>query len=258
MLPPLQKQGQGSNKKSVPKFEIGKAQLPLPKVELDPKSLSFISQLIKERIEKEFLQRDEQLLGKVQNLLLQQSGSNSPTLYSSKQSINLPGLTKEGKDGGQQMDAVTLPTLCSASKQKSPNLQPNPILQSSRVKGPKGGVRYANCRSVVYSPTAAHDSDALSADLKLHHVFGYDGDVERHGNSCKGRNTLIIERLKVASSDGTEAEQELEVVFPAAAVVVLMNLKSCKQRFFNSHSDDVTCIAIHPDMVCGLAASGAN
>jgi len=95
----------------------------------------------------------------------------------------------------------------------------------------------------VYGPTEPFEApDPLpGAKLALHHVYGYDGDFTRHGSSIKGKNVLWVDSRRV--------------VYPAAAVVVVQEVAGDRrQGFFCGHSDDVTCVAVHPQRT--LAASG--
>ena len=45
-----------------------------------------------------------------------------------------------------------------------------------------------------------------------------------------------------------------KIMFPAGALVVVMDMRDGEQGFFSGHSDEVTCLTIHPDRV--VAASG--
>ena len=47
---------------------------------------------------------------------------------------------------------------------------------------------------------------------------------------------------------------ENKAMFPAGALVVVMDMRDCMQGFFCGHNDEVTCLTIHPDRV--VAASG--
>lgn len=76
-------------------------------------------------------------------------------------------------------------------------------------------------------------------DYQLKYVFGYRG----HDN----KNNLV--RLKSG-----------EVAYFTAAVVVIIDpfRKNCqiRQKIFNKHTDDITCLAVHPDGV--ILASGQH
>lgn len=114
---------------------------------------------------------------------------------------------------------------------------------SSVVEPVMDGIQYPQCRSKVYGPSYAVDApDPLpGAKLALHHVYGYDGDVNRHGNSARGKNVLWADSRRV--------------VYPAAAVVIVQEVAGDRrQGFFCGHSDDVTCLAVHPQR--NVAASG--
>ena len=66
-----------------------------------------------------------------------------------------------------------------------------------------------------------------AARLSLSHCFGYDGDVSRHGHSLQGRNLLLLSlHLDLDQVRGPSDH----LLFPAAAVVVLMDTESRRQR----------------------------
>ena len=79
-----------------------------------------------------------------------------------------------------------------------------------------------------------------TSQLQLNHVYAYGGDSSRHGTSIKGKNVMFV--------------SENKVMFPAGALVVVMDMRDCMQGFFCGHNDEVTCLTIHPDRV--VAASG--
>lgn len=111
------------------------------------------------------------------------------------------------------------------------------------VESVPDGLQYPQCRSKVYGPSYAVEApDPLpGAKLALHHVYGYDGDHNRHGSSNRGKNVLWADARRVA--------------YPAAALVVVQEVSGDRrQGFFCGHSDDVTCLAVHPDRT--VAASG--
>jgi WD40 repeat protein len=113
----------------------------------------------------------------------------------------------------------------------------------SMVEPVLDGIQYPQCRSKVYGPSYAVEApDPLpGAKLALHHVYGYDGDPNRHGSAVRGKNVLWIDARRV--------------IYPAAAVVVVQEVGGDhRQGFFCGHSDDVTCVAVHPQHT--VAASG--
>ena len=87
------------------------------------------------------------------------------------------------------------------------------------------------CAEHIHKPAAFpydHARDALERPedtLKLEFVHGYRSHDAR-------------------SNIGYDARGDL--VFPAAAVGVVMNSATRKQTFFNKHADDVLCLAMHP------------
>lgn len=128
------------------------------------------------------------------------------------------------------------------------------------------GAKYPQCRSLVHRPTFIQPNEDKQnipprAQLYLEHVHGYNGDngttpltesniinnhvVSSHNNHhvlCgstgklsgvnKGKNVLYLR-------DG-------RIMFPAAGLVVLMDIETNEQSFFSGHTDDVTCLALNP------------
>lgn len=86
----------------------------------------------------------------------------------------------------------------------------------------------------VYAPSTLDDYDVKAAQdppdqqLQLEWVYGY------RGRDC--RSNLYT----VATG---------EVIYFSAAVVVLHNLDEQTQRHYLGHTDDIKCLAIHPDQV---------
>lgn len=132
---------------------------------------------------------------------------------------------------------------------KSVDSQPNEdvTLRKDDIEG----IRYPQCRSLVYRPTFEGDESGAATDdvvdssspsstLVLKHVHAYNGDISRHGGTIRGKNVMFI---------GTK-----RIIFPAAALVVVMDIATSEQGYFSAHSEDVTCITIHPDRA--IAASG--
>ena len=113
------------------------------------------------------------------------------------------------------------------------------------------GVRYPQCRSAVYPPSTVDDGTGVSADelvdtsqpsagLVLDHVYAYSGDSSRHSTSIRGKNIMFLDNNRI--------------IYPAAALVIIMEVGSQNQSFFSGHTEDVTCITVHPDRT--IAASG--
>ena len=94
-------------------------------------------------------------------------------------------------------------------------------------------VRYPECRSAVFAPSnyeaSEDDGDPPVCSLQLEFVHGYAGSK----TSCP--NTF---ELKYG-----------ELIWFAAATVVMHSRTSGTQRFYFGHDNDVTCLAIHPDGV---------
>lgn len=108
------------------------------------------------------------------------------------------------------------------------------------------GMRYPQCRSIVYPPSnyseQRYQTDAPKTRLRLQHVHGYDGDYSRHADASaiRGKNVIVLKNNIM--------------MFPAAALVVIMDTTSLRQSFFSGHSEEVTCLEAHGDGV--TVASG--
>ena len=65
------------------------------------------------------------------------------------------------------------------------------------------GVRYPHCRSVIYPPSEEPEMDSIlcssgpNAKLSLKYVHGYDGDIERHGGTIRGKNVMFVNNSKI-------------------------------------------------------------
>ena len=112
-------------------------------------------------------------------------------------------------------------------------------LGKEAAHGFKGKVMYAPCRTLVRAPTdwdgetAKRSQEVPSAELRLEHVYGFNG-------------ALAGTRLLCTASG--------ELLYTAAAVGVVTDPATRHQRFFRGHNDDVTAMALHPKGQ--LAATG--
>ena len=90
----------------------------------------------------------------------------------------------------------------------------------------------------VVAPSKAPKSDPSPPDahLKLEWVHGY--------RAFDSRSNLVYNAVG-------------DIVYPAAAVVVVYNAKGRKQRHFTGHNDDIRCLAQHP-LNGNLIATGQN
>lgn len=77
-------------------------------------------------------------------------------------------------------------------------------------------------------------------------MYGYSGGLTFSMGSGEPDFRAYASNVKVLSSN--------EVVYPAAAVCIVHNLKWNTQRFFLGHTSAVTCIAVHPSG--SIVASG--
>eukprot|EP00936_MAST-01D_sp_MAST-1D-sp1_P001279 g1279.t1 len=94
-------------------------------------------------------------------------------------------------------------------------------------------LRYRQCKTLVAPPTQWDTSEMTRSaqlpdmTLSLEHVYGY------RGGARPGRRLHIL--------------QTREIVYYTAALGIVLNPQTNKQRFFMGHSSDITCIAVHPD-----------
>jgi WD40 repeat protein len=155
---------------------------------------------------------------------------------------NKPSSSSSRKDG------VSLPPVKGAAAGKGPGNPRHPAGAAIKEENlSMEGIQYSQCRSVVFP--ASTDIELLrnrqlikggkavnmnvNPRLSLKHIFGYDGDYTRHGN-LKGKNIVWL--------------SDKEIAFPAAAVVVIMDIETEKQRFFIDHTDDVISLACFPSL----------
>jgi WD40 repeat protein len=77
------------------------------------------------------------------------------------------------------------------------------------------------------------DSDTALSSLSLSYVHGYDGDCTRNGGikTSGGKNLFWL-----------SAEV---IIYPAATLVVLMNIRTGKQSYYRSHTDEVSALTTH-------------
>ena len=94
-------------------------------------------------------------------------------------------------------------------------------------------IKYHQCQTPVAPPTdwdtkeITRSGEVADMRLSLEHVYGYRGCTH------KGRTLHTLERG--------------ELVFYTAAVAIVHNAASNRQRFFMGHSDDITCMDVHQD-----------
>ena len=108
------------------------------------------------------------------------------------------------------------------------------------------GIRYAHCRTTVFPPSEYSKAKALEecqqkkpeSRLELEYITGYSGCVS--GRKTRSENVHML-----ASG---------EVLYPASAVVVILDPSIGSQRFYRQHTDDVFCITVHPMQT--IVASG--
>ncbi|XP_067939247.1 echinoderm microtubule-associated protein-like 2 isoform X2 [Watersipora subatra] len=133
-------------------------------------------------------------------------------------------------------DSVDKAKRSTASAPLSRRFQSKERLPSREVKEEAGTYRmYLQGRPVTFrlpegyeQPANPEPSPAPDQKLQLDWVYGY------RGKDC--RNNLLL----LGSG---------EIVYFTAAVCVIYNLDSNSQRHYVEHTDDIKCIAVHPDKV---------
>ncbi|KAK3267854.1 hypothetical protein CYMTET_23613 [Cymbomonas tetramitiformis] len=97
-------------------------------------------------------------------------------------------------------------------------------------RAPSGGGSVYPCAESIFPPSG-YETSALAGEipenyLTLEFVHGYRGHDARHNLFYNAQG---------------------QMVFHAAAVGVVMDPSTRSQRFFQHHSDDIICLAIHPN-----------
>ena len=178
------------------------------------------------------------------------SGSDRGTVRSSAKSLAKSSTRKDGAkargatpgldddDYGELFDEGALETFAEegvdsdveAEENERYVRRPRPA-EGSVERATEGGfLNRQPCRAALVPPTAHHTSsnahEKPSHELQLDFVYGYRAHDSRHNVAY--------------NVDGL-------VVYPAAAVGVCYDAKEHAQQFFTAHTDDVLCMAMHPD-----------
>jgi WD40 repeat protein len=273
-----------SRKSQIKKALSEKKIKPIPQVTLDPSSIDYISKLINDKITRELAARDRRILEQVHEIV-QQSLSQlriedhappqkshpvppqnyDPNRDSDNKSISSAQSNRSNQNPNpSKIPRIRLPKVNNVydnRKANSPrNYENTPLsaggnnnnqlpaikskasLKNNQFKDEYisvEGIQYPQCRSVVYPSTT--DIDLLKTrhlrkvpKLSLRHILGYDGDPSRHGGGLRGKNVIWL--------------NQREIAFPAAAIVVVIDVHTEKQKFFLNHSDDVISLAAFPPM----------
>ncbi|KAL3668248.1 hypothetical protein V7S43_006342 [Phytophthora oleae] len=116
-------------------------------------------------------------------------------------------------------------------------------------------VRYPQCRSNVFAPsifdgkeTSTSDLQAPRASLEVDYVYG-----------CRSGATTSLSSSHPAAPHASTNNSAFylstgEIMWFAAALVVLYKKESNTQRYFREHTNEVTCVAVHPNQ--RIVASG--
>ena len=178
------------------------------------------------------------------------SGSDGGTVRSSTKSKSVKAPSKkesrrgagrggyEDDDYGELFDEGALETFAEEGVDSDVEAEvneryvrrPRPAEGSVERSTEGGFLARQPCRAALVPPTAHHTSSAAhekpSHELQLDFVYGYRSHDSRH-NIAYNVDGLIVS--------------------PAAAVGVCYDSKEHAQQFFTAHTDDVLCMAMHPD-----------
>jgi hypothetical protein len=80
----------------------------------------------------------------------------------------------------------------------------------------------------------------IGNSLLLDYVYGYNGDLIKY---CKKNKNIFYLQNDI-------------IIYNIASIVIIMNIKKKKQLFYQAHTDEVTCLTVHPNNV--IIASGQN
>lgn len=260
-------------------------QTAVQQVVLDKSSIEYLSTIIQERINREFASRDQQLLSQVNKLInsaineySRNNSQKSESLDSPPISIKMPQIeatpmemrSLSGDDvhrssrksiqakPDSKIPRIKLPKINNIeSKQPSarnPKVNPTPSNQTdSRIPSARrggnnsnkinfddiqlDGVIYPQCRSAVSASNLDVEclkslaSDPLQYKIRPTHCFGYNGDTSKLNSIHSNNNIYWI---------GNNF-----LVYPSAALVVVLNLSMNRQAFFHGHTEQVTCLSIN-------------
>ena len=137
----------------------------------------------------------------------------------------------------------------SARRDDGPMFPPivKPVRASAPPLASRGKEEYENFSQPVVGVVAdlpdkagaagvqsSHKKDEPRGSLDLTHVHGYAGDGSQYGGSKGGgKNVLWVTNNVIA--------------YPAATLIVLMDVDKAEQVFFKGHSEETSSLAVHPD-----------
>jgi hypothetical protein len=70
----------------------------------------------------------------------------------------------------------------------------------------------------------------IGNSLLLDYVYGYNGDLIKY---CKKNKNIFYLQNDI-------------IIYNIASIVIIMNIKKKKQLFYQAHTDEVTCLTVHP------------
>jgi len=241
---------------------VGTALSGKEKVKMDGTMLKLIAKIVDERLTDEFRARDDIIveMKKHLDILREQMSVQSekwaqmqvpmPGQKGSPSKKPLPKMVAAPRDPLAVENAKGIKHAVDAPKFDS-NLPRVAGLQLKKVRtqtesdmqrhsAHAATIRYAKAKSAVYKPTEAETTEyptsAPKTELQLNYVQGYNGEQGttnnvRHG-STKNTNILWLPNGNM--------------VYPAATLCVVHDPVANTQLFFDSHTDNVMAIAVHP------------
>ena len=214
-------------------------------VNLDKASLKTLSSMIEDKL----IDRDVKLMDQMRELVTNKNEVTMDINDRFEQSMSDPR-SNASIDNESKKFGTTPKTFFHNNGELSDKISSSNTYEKGRGID-DAGIKHAHCRSVVHQPTHVNnrgdlyediidESSIPTNDLDLHHVYGYSGDNSRYGTIPKGKNVMFLD--------------DSRIVFPLATLVVLMHIKTSEQHFFHDHTQEVSCVTLHPDR--NIIASG--
>ena len=109
-------------------------------------------------------------------------------------------------------------------------------------------VKYPQCRSVVYAPAAEMAAKAMSKGFA-------NNPLDKPPVAPAPDTKLEIDFVHGYHNTGLFPSQRNntfylntgEIVYPSAALIIMYNQEKHTQIFFKGHSDEVSCLTVHPN-----------
>jgi WD40 repeat protein len=183
----------------------------------------------------------------IENLPLESKSQSDDDQRGSRKSLNLN--PKESKIPRIKLPKMTSNSENRQSTSRSAKAHP-PVTSGERLPSARRvnavpkvldevqleGVMYPQCRSAVSASQQDIDclkalNDPMDYKLKPFHCFGYNGDTSRSNYTIANKNLFWL--------------NSTHLIYPAASLVVVLNMSLNSQSFFCGHSEHVTCISVN-------------